>query len=298
MQTFAYSKILRGIGPIIIWALAFVCVKVFAKTSPEISIPTVLLLIAAALRIVQLMLYKQDLSQIFDLDQKTVIAKSHKSSIVEHIKLGIGKAIFSLKLVFKNHCQYALYYMYGNIFFLIMVTYLLGEISRAFVYQGSDHSTMIMFGMLAGLLVHLLYSFIGAKYYPMLLSWAKLRLFCAVAMAISILCAVVLVYGGGFFSALALIIIALMFQLIGVGIARYISTSFMRISQTDTQSIFFAVVETLSAVLWLIVMLALAAFDNHLIGICSMVMLFAVIGAKFFWGGQGLDNSGLSESGK
>lgn len=298
MQTFAYSKILRGIGPIIIWALAFVFVKAFAKTSPEISIPTILLLIATALRIIQFMLYKQDLHLIFDLDKQTVIAKSNKSSIVEHIKLGIGKAIFSLKLVFKNHCQYALYYIYGSIFFLIMVTYLLGEISRVSMYQGQDRSTVIMLGMLAGLLVQLLYSFIGAKYYPVLLNWAKLRLFCAIAMITSILCSVVFVYRDDFFSILALSIIALMFQLIGVGIVRYISTSFMRISKTETQSIFFAVAETLSSVLWLIVMLILAMFDNHAMGICLMVILFAIVGAKFFWGARGLDNSGLSESGK
>jgi len=179
-----------------------------------------------------------------------------------------------------------------------MVTYLLGEISRAFVDQGLDHSTMIMFGMLAGLLVHLFSSFIGAKYFPVLLNWAQLRLFCAVAMAISIVCSVILVFGGGFFSALALTIIALLFNLIGIGIVRYISTSFMRISQTDTQSIFFAVTELLSTVLWLIVTLALAAFDNHLIGISSMVILFALIGVTFFGSGRGLNNSGLSESGK
>jgi hypothetical protein len=244
------------------------------------------------------MLYKQDLNLIFDLNQKTLIAKKIKSSIAEKIKLVAIKVISGIKFVFNNHCQYALYYIYGNIFFLIMVTYLLGEISRAFSYQGLDHSMMVMFGMLAGLIVNMLSSFIGAKYYPMLLGWVQLRLFWAVAIIISILCSIVLVYGNSFFSILALSIIALLFHLIGGGIVRYISTSFMHISQIDTQSIFFAAVEILSCTLWFIVMLALATFDNHSIGICLMVILFAAIGVKLFWSGQWLDSGGLSESGK
>lgn len=231
LQTFAYCKVFRAIGPIIVWASTFVLVKVFAKSSPEISIPTILLLMAAALRAAEFMLYKQDLNLIFDLNQKTLIAKK--------IKLVTIKIISGIKFVFKNHCQYALYYIYGNIFFLIMVTYLLGEISRAFAYQGLDHTMMVMFGMLAGLIVNMLSSFIGAKYYPMLLGWVQLRLFWAVAIIISILCSIVLVYENSFFSMLALSIITLLFHLIGGGIMRYISTSFMRISQIDTQSIFF-----------------------------------------------------------
>lgn len=179
-----------------------------------------------------------------------------------------------------------------------MATYLLGEISRVFVYQGPDHSTMVMFGMLGGLIVHMLSSFGGAKYYPTLSRWVQLRLFCVVAIAISILCSVILVFGGGFFSVLALIIITLLFDLIGVGVAQYLSAAFVRISEVNEQSIFFSVAEILSSVLWLIVMLALAIFDNHLIGICSMVILFALIGVTFFWSGQGLDNGGLSKNSK
>lgn len=298
MQTFAHHRLLRAIGPIIVWVVTFILVKVFAKSALAISIPTILVLTAVALRAIQFMLYQQDLRLIFDLDKKTAVAKKIKSTVVEKIKLITIKVISSLKFVFKSHCQYALYYIYGNIFSLIMVTYLLGEISRMFVYQALDHSTMVMLGMLGGLIVNLFSSFIGAKYYPMLLGWAQLRLFCAVAMAISVLCSVILVFGGGFFRMLALSIIAVTFYLIGVGIVRYISTSFMRISEVNEQSIFFSVTEILSSVLWLIVMLALATFDNHLIGICSMVILFALVGVTFFWRGQGLDHDRVLESGK
>lgn len=224
MKTFAHYKTLRAIGPIMVWAITFILVKAFAKPTSEIWVPTILLLTAIALRVAQFMLYRQDLSLVFNLDQQTLIAKKIKFSIVENIKLFTIKITSGLKLIFKNHYQYLLYYVYGNLIFLVVMCYLVGEISRMFLHQGSDRSLMILFGMLAGLLVHLFSSFIGAKYYPGLSSWVQLRLFCAVAMTISIVCSVVLACGSGFFSLLALIIIALMFHLIGIGIVRYIST--------------------------------------------------------------------------
>lgn len=300
MKTTADSRALRAIGPIVIWAIAFVFVKIFAKSAPEILIPTILLLFAVALRTIQFIFYKQDLRLMFDLDKKTTVAKKMQSSLVAHvmekIKLVAIKTFSGLKWVFKNHYRYVLYYVYGSTLVFIMLTYLLGEISRMFVHQGLDHLTMVMLGMLVGLLVHLFSSLIGAKYYPVLSSWVQLRLFCAVAMIIAVLCSVVLVYGTGFFRMLALSIITVTFYLIGAGIVRYISTSFMRISEVNKQSIFFTVAEILSSVLWLMAMLALAMFDNHLIGICSMVFLIALIGVTFFWSGQGLDKGGVSKS--
>lgn len=298
MKTFAHCKTLRAFGPIMVWATTFILVKVFAKPTSEIWVPTILLLTAITLRGTQFMLYNQDLSLVFNLEQQTLIAKKIKSSVVENIKLFTFKVTSGLKLVFKNHYQYLLYYIYGNLIFLVVACYLLGEISRMFLHQGSNLSLMIMLGVLVGLLVHLFSSFIGAKYYPTLSNWVQLRLFCAVAMTISIVCSVVLACGNSFFSVLALIVIALMFYLIGIGIVRHISTSFMRISQINTQSIFFSVAEILSSSLLLIVMLALTVFDNRSMGICLMVMLTSFVGIKFFWSGRQLDNSHISESKK
>lgn len=72
----------------------------------------------------------------------------------------------------------------------------------------------------------------------------------------------------------------------------------MRISQVNAQSIFFSVADILSALLLLIVILALTVFDNRSIGICLMVILISFVGLKFFWSGRQLDNSRISESEK